>query len=256
MQLKIFKNIDELSENAANWVADYIQSVLQEQDRFSFCLSGGGTPKKLYQLLTTEKFRDRINWKKIHVFWGDERFVPFTDDRNNAKMAFAVLLDHVPIPREQIHLIRTDIEPEGSAEQYENLLKDYFPEASSDQQQAASNIPGFRFPTFDLILLGLGDNAHTPSLFPGYPVIHEKNSWVKPVFLKEQNMIRITLTAPVVNLSKRIAFLVSGQDKADALVHVLRGHFVPDLYPAQSVQPVTGELNWFVDEAAAQRLTK
>jgi 6-phosphogluconolactonase len=106
------------------------------------------------------------------------------------------------------------------------------------------------------MLLGLGDNSHTLSLFPGYEIIHEKHAWVVSVFLKEQNMTRITLTAPVVNLSKRIAFLVTGADKADALVHVLEGHFVPDMYPAQVIQPVNGELIWFVDEAAAARLRK
>ena len=107
-----------------------------------------------------------------------------------------------------------------------------------------------------MTLLGLGDNAHTLSLFPGYQIIHEKQAWVASVFLKEQNMTRLTLTAPVVNHSRRVAFLVTGADKADALVHVLEGHFVPDMYPAQIIKPANGELFWFVDEAAAARLKK
>jgi len=242
----ISKNIEELSETVANWIVDHITTVLQNQDRFTICLSGGNTPKKLYQLLASEDFKNKIDWKKIHVFWGDERYTPFTDDRNNAKMAYDVLLNHVPIPSEQIHRIRTDIEPEASAKEYEKILRKYFP-------LTIHNVQGT---TFDLTFLGLGDNAHVLSLFPGYQLIHEQHSWVRAVYLKEQNIYRITLTAPVVNLSKRIAFLVSGQDKADALVHVLEGHFVPDLYPAQIIKPGNGELFWFVDEAAASRLAK
>lgn len=245
MKLIVSKNIDALSEQVAQWIIEQINSVLQQQDRFTICLSGGSTPKKLYQLLASENFKNKIDWKRIHVFWGDERYVPFSDDRNNAKMAFDVLLDHVPIPSEQIHIMRTDIDPEESARQYEKILREYFPHTTHNSPLT----------TFDLTLLGLGDNAHTLSLFPGYDeIIHEKNSWVTSFFLKEQNVNRITLTAPVVNLSKRIAFLVGGQDKQEALVHVLEGHFVPDLYPAQMIKPVNGELFWFVDEAAAGRL--
>jgi 6-phosphogluconolactonase len=246
MHLNTSKNIDDLSEQVANWAIDCIQSALQSQNRFTICLSGGSTPKQLYQLLATENFKNKIDWKKIHVFWGDERYVSIKDDRNNAKMAYEVLLDHVPIPPGQIHRMRTDIEPEAAAKEYEKILRKYFPLNNHNKQLS----------TFDLILLGLGDNAHTLSLFPAYQLIHEQHSWVRAVFLKEQNMHRITLTAPVVNLSKRIAFLVSGQDKQDAVVHVLEGHFVPDLYPAQIIKPVNEELYWFVDEAAAARLKK
>lgn len=246
MNLSISKNIEELSEQVASWTVDHIKTVLQSQDRFTICLSGGSTPKKLYQLLASEKFKNEINWKKIHVFWGDERYVSYNDDRNNAKMAYDVLLDHVPIPSEQIHRMRTDIEPEASAKEYEKVLRKYFP----------FTIHHSPLTTFDLTFLGLGDNAHTLSLFPAYQLIHEQHSWVRAVYLKEQNMHRITLTAPVVNLSKRIAFLVNGQDKAEALVHVIEGHFVPDLYPAQIIKPENGELYWFVDEATASRLKK
>jgi len=252
MHVQVFKNIDELNEHVASWIVQWVHTVLQDQDRFTICLSGGSTPKKLYQLLATDKFRDKIDWKKIHVFWGDERYVPFADDRNNAKMASDVLLDNVPIPREQIHFMRTDVEPERSAKEYEEILKEYFP--IDNRQPAMGN--DYPLSTFDLTLLGLGDNAHTLSLFPGYQIIHEKNFWVAPFFLKEQLMYRITLTAPVVNLSKRTAFLVTGKDKQNALVHVLEGYFAPDICPAQLIQPVNGELFWFVDEAAAGRLKK
>ena len=265
MQLSISKNIEELSQNTAEWMVDDIRKTLQLQDRFTIALSGGSTPKKLHLLLASDQFKNRIDWQKLHVFWGDERYVPFTDDRNNAKMAFDTLLDHVPVPKSQIHIMRTDIDPEESAREYENTLKEYFRGAASYKPQAASSDPTHdspltthhsRLTTFDLVLLGLGDNSHTLSLFPGEEVIHEKDRWVRSVFVKEVNMQRITLTAPVVNLSKHIAFLVSGKDKADAVSHILSDNYDPDLYPAQVIKPVNGELFWFLDEAAAMTAKK
>ncbi len=251
MQLNISKNIEELNWRVAEWMIDYIHEVLQRQDRFTLVLSGGSTPKKLYMLLASEEFKNKIAWQKLHIFWGDERYVPFTDNRNNAKMAFDTLLNLVPVPKSQIHIMRTDIDAEASADEYEKILKSYFPEAASKESTHDSKLT-----TFDLVLLGLGDNAHTLSLFPGEEVIHEKNDWVKAVFVKEVSMQRITLTAPVVNLANRIAFLVSGQDKADAVSHVLLNDYTPDLYPAQVIKPVSGELYWFMDEAAAMRIRK
>lgn len=239
MQLKVAKNIDELSQQAADWITTYVQLILKKQTRFAIVLSGGSTPKKLYQLLATGQYKNNIDWNKLHFFWGDERFVPFTDEQNNAKMAFENLLDHVPVPKDQIHIMRTDIEPEASVSEYEKLLRRYFPDSNH---------------SFDLVLLGMGDNAHTLSLFPGYAIVQEKDSWVKSFYLKEQKMYRITLTAPVVNAANRVAFLVSGGDKAAALYHVLAGEYNPDQYPSQIIQPFNDELYWFVDEAAAADL--
>jgi len=266
MQLIITKNIDELNWQVAEWITGYISEVLIEHDRFTIVLSGGSTPKKLYQLLASNEFKEKIDWGKLHVFWGDERYVPLTDDRNNAKMAFDTLLNHIPVPKSQIHIMRTDIDAGKSANEYERLLKKYFPEAASFMLQAASNTltnhgsrlttDDSRLTTFDLVLLGLGDNAHTLSLFPGEEVIHEKGRLVKSVFVKEVTMQRITLTAPVVNLSKRVAFLVSGHDKADAVSHVLLDEYTPDMYPAQVIKPLNGELFWFLDEAAAIHVKK
>lgn len=258
MQLNISKNPEELSWRVAEWMVGCIDETLQKQDRFTIALSGGNTPKKLNLLLASDEFKDRIDWEKCHVFWGDERYVPFSDDRNNAKMAFDTLLDHVPVPKAQIHIMRTDIDPELSAREYEKLLRNYFSEAASFELRAPSELTSYPLPlttttTFDLILLGLGDNAHTLSLFPGEAVIHEKNSWVKALFVKEINMERITLTAPVANYSSRIAFIVSGQDKAEAVSHVLSNDYKPDQYPAQVIKPVNGELYWFLDEAAMKQ---
>jgi 6-phosphogluconolactonase len=239
MNLHISKDLEALSRSFADWLVIYVKEVLSKQDRFTIALSGGSTPKKLYQLLTSDTYKDQIAWEQVHFFWGDERFVPFSDSRNNAKMAFEELLDHVPVVKEQIHIMQTDIDPEASANAYEKLLHSYF-----------DNKPH----SFDLVLLGLGDNAHTLSLFPGYEVVMEQKKWVSAFYLKEQEMYRITLTAPVVNQAARVAFLISGGDKAAAVYHIIASEHEPDLYPGQIIQPFNGELYWFCDEAAAADL--
>src|SRR4030095_9734130 len=167
MSVTITKNIDELSQHVAEWMVDYIHKTLLLQDRFTIALSGGSTPKKLNLLLASDPFKNKIDWQKLHVFWGDERYVPFTDDRNNAKMAFDTLLDHVPVPGSQIHIMRTDIDPEQSAKEYEAILREYFPEAASLTLQVVSDDSTHHSPltthhsslithySFDLVLLGL-----------------------------------------------------------------------------------------------------
>jgi 6-phosphogluconolactonase len=240
MKVNISNDLSTLSANVALWLVDYCREVLENHNGFTIALSGGSTPKSLYRLLATEPYKSQINWKQLHFFWGDERAVPFSDEKNNARMAFDELLSHVPVPRNQIHPIRTDLGPVEAAQAYDQLLHQYF-----DKQLY----------TFDLVLLGLGDNAHTLSLFPGYnELIHESTSWVKSFWLKEQDMDRITLTASAVNKAGRIAFLVSGSDKATALHQVIDGAYDPVKYPAQVIRPLNNELSWFVDTPAASML--
>jgi len=236
MNLNISSDSDQLSKRVADWMVVFIHQTLKKQDRFVIALSGGSTPKKLYSLLASEEYKDKIDWKKLHFFWGDERYVPFTDERNNAKMAFDTLLNHVPVEKKNIHIIQTDITPEESAAAYEKILYEYFHHKKH---------------SFDLVLLGLGDNAHTLSLFPGYDIVHEKEKWVDAFYLEEQKTYRVTLTAPIVNRSSRIAFLITGSDKAASLYNVAFGEHDPDLYPAQLIQPFNDELYWFTDMAAA-----
>jgi 6-phosphogluconolactonase len=254
MQLHILKDINELSTTVADWVIAYINDVLQKQDRFTIVLSGGSTPKKLNELLASEKYRNKIDWSKVHIFWGDERFVPLADERNNAKMAFDTLLNHVPVLAENIHVMQTEnITPEAAAKAYEQILKEYFFEDGSDKIQTANNYSQ----TFDLVLLGMGDDGHTLSLFPGKTsVIHVAKRSCISLWLESQEMYRITLTHAIVNRAKQIAFLVNGTGKAKALREVLQGAHHPDLYPAQIIKPVKGELHWFVDEAAAMTLER
>jgi len=239
VEIVIKKDSKELSEEFAVWITNYIEKKLAKQDIFTLVLSGGSTPKKLYHLLASEKFKNKIDWKRIHFFWGDERYVPFDDDKNNAKMAFETLLDHVSVVKENIHMMRTDISAAQSASEYEKILHKYFPDKNK---------------TFDLVLLGLGDNAHTLSLFPGEDVVNEKEKWASSFYLKEQEMHRITLTAPVVNAASCVVFLVTGADKAASVKHVIDDEHNPDLYPAQVIQPFNGELYWWLDKPAAADL--
>lgn len=239
MQLIVTKDINDLSKRFADWMVQKIENVLKVKDRFAIALSGGSTPKRLYQLLASDEYRNKIDWGRLHFFLGDERYVPYTSDRNNGRMIFETLLNFVPAKKEQIHLMRTDIEPEASVFEYENILRNYFPDDNH---------------TFDLVLLGLGDNAHTLSLFPGYPVVFEKTKWVQSFFLEEEKIFRITLTAPLVNAAGTISFLVSGASKNAALYNVFTKEHNPGLYPAQIIQPYNDELYWWTDEAAAADL--
>lgn len=239
MALHVYNTSDELSFAAAEWVVDQIKKTLQSQDRFTWLLSGGSTPKQLYHLLADEPFQSKVDWSKLHIFFGDERVVPFDDTRNNGKMAWESLLAHVPIPEKQIHFINTKGDVEQSTRQYEQLLRQYFAYTSQ---------------TFDLALLGMGDDAHTLSLFPGSPLIHEKDQWVVSLYLPSQEMYRISLMPAVVNRSDKTMFLVSGSSKSTALRNVMNESHQPEKYPAQLIKPANNELHWFVDEAAAKDL--
>ena len=238
MYLQVYKNAEETTIALADWIVALIKKTLEAKERFTIALSGGETPKKLYQTLASDTYREKINWNRLHIFWGDERFVPFSDDSNNAKMAFDNLLSKVNIPSEQVHKIWTDVTPEASAKQYENILHKYF-----DEKQT----------TFDLVLLGMGDDGHTLSLFPGTEVLNNKSSWVSAVASKEKGE-RITLMPSVINKSSVIAFLVTGETKAKILQEVLEPQ--QNKFPAQLIQPANDELYWFVDEEAAKYLKR
>jgi 6-phosphogluconolactonase len=237
--ISVYPDYENLSRAAAKLFLERVMRASQAGTHFRVVLSGGSTPKRTYELLAEPPFRDQVPWNLVQVFWGDERCVPLDDLRSNARMAFQILLDKVPIPSEQIHPISCASNPERSAQEYETLLKGFF----ADQP-----------PRFDLIFLGLGENGHTASLFPRTQVLKEVQRWVAQVYVREQDLYRVTLTAPVINQAAAVVFLVAGSEKAQVLYEVREGSFEPERLPAQLIRPQDGELLWFVDREAAAQL--
>lgn len=231
-----------LARHAAERFASLAQQAVATHGRFSVALSGGSTPRDLYRLLASPEFVSRIPWTQMHIFWGDERGVPPEDPESNYRMAYASLLSRVPIPAANVHRILAERGAEKAAEDYARTLREWF------------NPKGETWPCFDLILLGLGENGHTASLFPHTPVLHESKRWVIGYYVDEVKLDRITLTAPLINAAENILFLVSGEEKAATVRAVLREVYRPDDLPAQLIQPTTGHLVWLLDSAAAAYL--
>lgn len=239
MKLNIFDTEAEVLEKLAEYFTTASLQSITVNKRFTVALSGGSSPKKLYELLSTA-YRDKIDWSKVHFFFGDERYVPHTDPDSNYLMAKKALFDPLAIPETHIFAVDTSVEPDAAAHKYAEVIKDFF------------NGGEIRF---DLVLLGLGDNSHTASLFPNTHVLYDKEPSVKEVFLEDQKVYRITLNAPLINQACRIAFLVYGKGKAEAVHHVIEDKQDMNNFPAQLIKPEKGELQWFLDKAAASKLT-
>ena len=239
--IHVFNDYESLSQAAAKMFVDLADQAIDANGRFSVALSGGSTPHRLYETLATDPFREKIRWDAVHVFWSDERCVPLDDPRSNFLMARRTLLDHVPVQADHVHPILSDLPAALAVTHYETTLQDFFKEQT---------------PIFDLILLGLGENAHTASLFPHTSVIDEKERWVNEVYVPEQSMYRLTMTAPLINQAGEVIFLVSGANKASALQSVLEGAYHPHEYPAQLIRPNGAHPIWLVDKAAAHKLVE
>jgi 6-phosphogluconolactonase len=223
---------EAVAHQAAAWIAGLAG---QSRGRFAVCLSGGSTPRRLYQLLTGQPYVERMPWDRVHWFWGDERFVPWEHPDSNYRMARMALLSRAPIPAENIHGIETRGTPADAARDYERVLKSFCGVETLDPER----------PLFDVLLLGLGPDGHTASLFPGSGVLDERERWVAEV-VGARPEPRITLTYPALDSSRHAAFLVVGADKRAMLNRALAGD--PAL-PAGRLNPV-GDLTWFVDAAA------
>jgi 6-phosphogluconolactonase len=237
--IRILPDSESLNREAAAIFVQQAQLAVARRDRFVVALSGGRTPRRLYEILANPPFCNEVVWEKTHVFWGDERCVPPDDRRSNALMARRALLDHVPVPPAHIHPILCYENPVTSAKQYGDLLHDFFSGKS---------------PVFDLILLGLGENGHTASLFPQSRILKDPTAWTASIYLEEEGMHRVTLMPAVINRSRLVAFLVFGEAKASVLKKVLSEPSDPFSLPAQLVRPYNGKLVWLVDKAAAARL--
>lgn len=204
-------------------------------------LSGGSTPRSLFALLAGEPYRGAVDWSRLHVFWGDERCVPPDHTESNFFHAHRALLSQVSIPQQNIHRIPTELEPQLAALRYEQDLREFF---GVEQGSPTTE-------TFDLLLLGLGEDAHTASLFPGSNLLREQERWAAEVYVPSRASWRISLTPPLLNSARRTCFLITGAEKQWAVQHVLYGTYRPARYPAQIVRPTSGDLLWLMDEAAA-----
>lgn len=238
MKLNIYNNAEEVLEKLADYFALVAQQLIAANEKFSVALSGGSSPKKLYEILAAN-YKDKIDWTKVYFFFGDERNVPQTHPDSNFLMAKKALFEPLVIADPQIFSVDTSVEPAEAARKYSEVIKTFF-----NQKEVC----------FDLVLLGLGDNSHTASLFPNTPVLHAALPEAKEVFLEDQQVYRITLTAPLINNARHIAFLVYGEGKAAAVQHIIEGKKDVDNLPAQLIQSVNGDLQWFLDRAAASQL--
>jgi 6-phosphogluconolactonase len=233
-QLQIFADPMALARHVAEWMT---AAALAAKGSFRVSLSGGSTPKVLYQLLASNEFRERFPWPLVSWYWGDERFVPYDDADSNYRMTREAMLGRAPVPRENIHPIPVDGTPESAALRYEKTLQQAYGSAAFDPAR----------PLFDLTLLGLGPDGHTASLLPGEPVLEERKRWVAAVSHGRPE-VRITMTYPTIESSRRVAFLVTGREKAAILQTIRAGG---SEVPAARIHP-TGEIFWFVDRAAAE----
>jgi 6-phosphogluconolactonase len=237
----------ELTVAAAERFVAAADAAIAATETFSVALSGGTTPQALFAALASAEYSSRVRWPSVHVFWGDERCVPPDDEASNYRMAREMLLDHVPVRAANVHRIRGEDDPEEAAERYERDLRTAFETPTGPPRSA----PGLRF---DLVLLGLGTNGHTASLFPHLQAVRERTRWAMAQNVEMLQMWRITLTPVILNQASEVLFVVSGREKAAILRRVLYGARETDDLPAQAIAPADGRLRWLVDAAAAAEL--
>ncbi len=240
----VLKNANEVSRHGAELFLELARKRAAIGQRFSVALSGGSTPKTMFEMLAGDEFRGRVPWDKVDLFWGDERCVPPDHKDSNYRMTREALLERAPIPQESVYRIPADQpNPAKGAAIYEETLRGYF-----------GLKPG-ELPRFDLVYLGMGDDGHTASLFPGTKALAEEKSFVTKNYVDKFQSYRITLTAPAINNGKTVVFLIAGAGKADRLREVLEGPRDPDRLPSQRIQPRDGKLIYVLDEAAAAQLS-
>jgi 6-phosphogluconolactonase len=235
----ITTTIEELFVAAAQKVVQVMAGCRKENRECFVGLAGGSTPSGLYRLLAGEPYRSQLSWEHLRVFWGDERMVPPDHQESNFRMADETLLSRVPVLPRQVFRMKGELPAEEAAAEYESVLREQF-----------GLSPG-EIPRFDLIILGIGSDGHTASLFPGTPAVAESHKLVVAPWVESLHAYRLTLTPPVFNAAKHVIFLVSGHDKAAALQAVLEGPSDPARYPAQVINPKVGHTVWFVKRDAA-----
>lgn len=240
--IRVFDDPEGVARAAARRIVELAAAAVEEKGAFSLALSGGSTPRSVYELLAGEEFRGRVDWAKVHVFFGDERAVPADDADSNYRMANEALLSRVPVPAENVHRMEGLGDAAANASDYESVMRGFFGE-------------GAEWPRLDLVMLGMGDDGHTASLFPGTAALEERRAWAAANWVEKLGAWRVTLSAPAINAARHVLFLVTGAGKAERLREVLRGGRDPARLPSQLISPDDGALEWFVDRAAAGGLS-
>jgi 6-phosphogluconolactonase len=234
MDITIFNTLDTLYKKAADTFVELSEQSIQKHGKFVTAVSGGSSPKAIFSLLATSEYADKIDWSKVYIFWVDERWVALDDEKSNFKMTLETLLSKVPVNKDQVFpMYKEGTEPEDYAREYEAQIRSVLGEGG----------------IFDFILLGMGDDGHTASLFPGEAVLDEKEKWVAAYYLKPQEMFRITLTEPIINKADNILIVTFGASKKHALNEVLNGEYNPKLYPLQLIEK-KDSVHVFTDEEA------
>lgn len=229
---------EEMARSAARRVAQVAAASIEERGRFLLALCGGRTPSRTYELLANSHLEPPIDWNHVHLFWSDERCVQPNHADSNFRMAKERFLDRIPLPLANVHRAPGEAAPGVAAFEYESLLRDILRPDDS----------------LDMVLLGLGADAHTASLFPGDSALEEEERWVVATRIDSKGPWRLTMTAPFINRAREVCFLVSGRVKAPAVARVIEGAHNPQQYPAQLIAPDPGNLTWIVDAAAAREL--
>jgi len=238
----VCKDVDELNRNAAAQFISLAKGAIARSGRFAVALSGGSTPKALYSLLAAPEYRNLMDWSRLHLFWGDERCVPPDHPESNFHMVREALLSQIQIPNKNIHRILGEREPGEAAAAYEAELKDFF------------GVELGALPRFDLVFLGLGEDGHTASLFPGTDAANETEHLVAVAYVERLRSYRLTVSLPLINAAARVTFLVSGESKAAIIREILLADGASCSYPAAQVKPTDGRITWFITADAAKDL--
>lgn len=239
-KVKTFPDLVKLSRAAAEFFVTVAKDAIEDRERFTTALSGGSTPESLYALLGSDAYAARLDWSKVHIFWGDERCVPPDHLDSNYRMARQALLDNVPIPPSNVYRIRGELKPDEAAADYESQLRSFFGGE----------------PRFDLVLLGMGADGHTASLFPRSTALEAGEALVVATYVDELRVWRVTLTANAINSAANVVFLVAGKSKAERVKQAIEGDANPRDLPARLIAPKNGKLIWLIDEEAASLLDK
>ena len=240
-KIHAYPNKEQMVTATTERVINEIGQAIQERGLCNMALAGGNTPREIYSMLAESTYRDRVDWNRLHLFWGDERMVPPEHEDSNFRMVKETLLDHVRIPDGNVHRIRGEIVPEQAAQEYAELLHNHF---KSDS------------PRFDIILLGIGEDGHTASLFPGTDAVEECKLYTVAVFVPRLDTWRVTLTFPVLNAAREVLFLASGRSKSDIVQRIISIKQPAKEFPASMVNPENGTLHWMLDSEAMVLINK